>query len=107
MNLKRPIIFLDIEATGADATQDRIVELACIKMHPDRHTEERHHRFNPGVRIPAEVIAIHGITNEEALTYPRFTELAAGLMDFFDGCDFGGFGVTRFDVPILAEEFRR
>lgn len=107
MNLTRPIIFFDIEATGSDATRDRIVEIALIKRHPDGRLEEREHRFNPCVRIPSEVISIHGITNEDIANAPTFKELAAELLDFMACCDFGGFGISRFDIPILIEEFRR
>jgi DNA polymerase III subunit epsilon len=107
MNLKRPIIFIDIEATGADPSRDRIIEIALIKMAPDRSMEERVHRFNPGMRIPSEVIAIHGITNELLENEPPFRDLAPALVEFIADCDFGGFGLARFDVPILIEEFRR
>jgi DNA polymerase-3 subunit epsilon len=107
MKLERPIIFLDIEATGADASRDRIVEVALIKMRPDGSTEELVHRINPGVRIPAEVVAVHGITNEDVAQAPTFKELAPSLMEFMNCCDFGGFGITRFDIPILSNEFAR
>ena len=35
LELKRPIVFFDIESTGLDPESDRIVELAAIKIHPD------------------------------------------------------------------------
>jgi DNA polymerase III subunit epsilon len=107
MNLVRPLIFIDIEATGADALRDRIVEIALIKRLPDGSISERLERINPGVRIPVETIAVHGITNEAVAEAPYFRELAPSLLDFMDGCDFGGFGIARFDIPILVEEFRR
>ena len=107
MILSRPVIFLDIEATGTDTTRDRIVELALIKVYPDNHREEKIVRVNPGVKISAEVIAIHGITNEDVAGAPSFKEMAAVLFGFMEGSDFGGFGITRFDIPLLTEEFKR
>lgn len=107
MNLVRPIIFFDIEATGADATRDRLVEIALIKRAPDGQTEEKVLRVNPGVRIPTEVIAVHGITNEAIATAPFFREIAQDLFTFMQNCDLGGFGICRFDIPLLTEEFRR
>ncbi len=107
MKFTRPLIFLDIEATGADATRDKVVELALIKTHPDGRREEKILRINPGVRISAEVIAVHGITNEDIAQAPPFKEVAISLLDFMDGCDFAGFGISRFDIPILVEEFKR
>ncbi len=107
MKIVRPIIFFDIEATGTDTTRDRIVEIALIKTFPDGRTEEKVQLINPGVKISAEVIAIHGITNEAIATAPSFKQVAPELLNFMDGCDFGGFGITRFDIPILIEEFKR
>src|SRR6266700_3207252 len=107
MNLLRPLIFLDIEATGADSSRDRIVEIALIKTLPNGKREEKTLRINPGVKISAEVIAIHGISNDDVANAPAFKDIAISLLDFMEGCDFAGFGVTRFDIPILIEEFRR
>ncbi len=107
MKLNRPIIFLDIEATGSDATRDRIVEIALIKRMPDGSLEERAHRVNPGVRIPIEATAIHNISNEDVASSPAFREIAPALLDFMKDCDLGGFGISRFDIPILVEEFKR
>ena len=108
MNLQRPLIFLDIEATGTDTTRDRIVEIALIKIPPgDARREEKVIRVNPGIKISSEVIAIHGISNADVAGAPAFREIAPTLLDFMEGCDFGGFGITRFDIPILTEEFKR
>ncbi len=107
MKLTRPLIFFDIEATGTDTTRDRIVEIALIKNHPDAKREEKVARVNPGIKISSEVIAIHGITNEDVANSPSFKEVAVSLLDFMEGCDFGGFGITRFDIPLLIEEFKR
>lgn len=104
---QRPIIFLDIEATGADATRDRIVEIALIKRHPDGRMEERVQRINPGMRIPAEVVMVHGISNEDVAQCPSFREVAPSLLEFIEGCDLAGFGIGRFDIPLLTEEFSR
>ena len=107
MKLARPLIFLDIEATGTDAHRDRIVEIALIKIHPDARREEKILRIHPGVRISAEVIAVHGITNEDVANAPPFKDVAISLLDFMEGCDFAGFGIARFDLPLLIEEFKR
>lgn len=107
MKLTHPLVVLDLEATGADAQRDRIVEIALIKVHPDGRREEFIHRVNPGIRIPSEVIAIHGITNDDIAKAPSFKDLAIPALDFLEGCDLAGFGISRFDVPLLIEEFKR
>ena len=104
MKLLRPLITFDIEATGTDPQRDRIVEIALIKEHPSGKREEQVHRINPGVKIPAEVVALHGISNEAVSHCPAFKDVALPILDFMEGSDLAGFGIQRFDIPLLTEE---
>lgn len=105
--LKRPIIFLDLETTGLILELDRIIEMSLLKIHPDGRQEEYLQRFDPGIKIPEESIAIHGITNEALKGQPRFFEKAGELMEFFGDCDLGGYAMHRLDIPMLIKEFER
>lgn len=107
LNLKRPIIFFDLETTGTSVTSDRIVEISLIKVHPDGHTEEKSRRINPERHIPEESTAIHHITDEDVKDAPTFRQVAKSLHDLFDGCDIAGYNSNKFDVPLLIEEFGR
>lgn len=105
--LKNPIVFLDLETTGINIVTDRIVEIALLKINRDGSEEEVVHRINPGIPIPEESSAIHGITDEDIKDKPAFNEVAKNLAKFMEGCDFAGFNSNRFDIPLLAEEFLR
>ncbi len=107
LSLKRPIVFFDLETTGTDNVRDRIVELAFIKLLPDGTKEKYVKRINPGMPIPAESSAIHGITDEDVKNCPQFKQIAHELFDWIKGCDMGGYNSSKFDVPLLAEEFLR
>ena len=107
LNLNRPIVFFDIEATGLNIATDRIVELCYIKLLPDRSQEERTLRFNPGIHISAEATAVNGITDADVAHEPRFRDLAPELEGVFAGCDLAGFNSNSFDIPMLVEEFIR
>lgn len=110
LELKRPIIFFDIESTGLDPETDRIVELAAIKFNPDGTTEERNRRFNPLAPIPKEATAVHGITDADVKDEPPFYKVARGengIAAFFKGCDLGGFNIVYFDIPLLQKELER
>jgi DNA polymerase-3 subunit epsilon len=107
LKLKNPIIFLDLETTGINIANDRIVEIALIKVSVDGSEEEKSLRINPGVPIPLETSIIHGIYDEDVKDEPTFKEVAKMLAKFMEGCDLGGFNSTRFDIPLLAEEFLR
>lgn len=105
LNLKKPIIFFDLETTGLNITHDKIVELSYIKVYPNGDEEEKTLRINPGCHIPEEASAVHHITDEDVKDAPLFKDIAKNLSKVFEGCDIAGFNSNRFDVPMLSEEF--
>ncbi len=105
--LKRPIVFFDLEATGTDPAKDRIVELAFVKIAPDGKQDKYVKRINPNIPIPPEVTLIHGIADEDIKNSPLFKQIAHNLYEWLRGCDFGGYNSSKFDLPMLAEEFLR
>jgi DNA polymerase-3 subunit epsilon len=107
LTLKRPIIFFDLETTGTDHAKDRIVELAFIKLSPDGKKDKLVKRINPGIPIPPETTAVHGITDEDVKNCPSFKQIASTLYEWMRGCDLGGYNSSKFDLPLLAEEFLR
>lgn len=107
LNLSKPIVFLDLETTGIDIVNDRIVEIALLKISTDGSEEELLHLINPEIPIPAEASRIHGITDEDVAGKPVFKEVAKNIVKFIEGCDLAGFNSNRFDIPLLAEEFLR
>ncbi len=107
LSLKKPIIFFDLETTGTDAAKDRIIDMALVKLMPDGTRESFIKRVNPGIPIPAETTAIHGITDEDVKDSPTFKQVAHNLYEWMKNCDLGGYNSARFDLPMLAEEFLR
>jgi DNA polymerase-3 subunit epsilon len=106
-SLSRPLAFFDLETTGLSLSSDRIVELALIRISPHGDVLERVRRFNPGIPIPPEATAIHGITDEDVADQPPFSATARSLVDLLDSCDLAGFNIRRFDLPLLLSEFKR
>ncbi|MDX9848327.1 MAG: 3'-5' exonuclease [Tenuifilaceae bacterium] len=107
INIKNPLVFIDLETTGIDVVNDRIVEIAALKILPNGKQEVKTRRINPTIPIPAESTAIHGITNDDVKNEPTFKEIAKSLAQFMEGCDLAGFNSNKFDFPLLAEEFLR
>jgi DNA polymerase-3 subunit epsilon len=107
LNLKRPIVFFDLETTGTDTAKDRIVELAFVKINTDGSRDKYVKRINPQMPIPVESSAIHGIYDADVADAPTFKQIGHELNNWIKGCDFGGYNSTRFDLPLLAEEFLR
>jgi DNA polymerase-3 subunit epsilon len=107
MQLDRAIVFFDIESTGLSVTKDKIVQISLLKILPDKKEQSLTFTLNPEIPIPAEVVAIHGITDEQVKNKPKFVEVAQEIFDFVNECDLAGFNLLKFDVPMLLEEFIR
>ncbi len=107
VQLNRPVVFLDLETTGLSLTQDRIVEIAMLKVMPDGTSQKKRKLINPEKKIPAEVSAIHGITDEMVKDAPLFKVAANEIRQFMDNADLAGYNSNKFDWPLLMEEFLR
>lgn len=105
--LRRPLAVLDIEATGTSPFHDRIVEIAVLRLEPGGGSELRCKRVNPGMPIPPEATRVHGITDADVADEPGFARIARALSAFVGDSDLAGFGIARFDVPLLQAEFQR
>lgn len=107
LTLERPLAVFDLETTGTNVTQDRIVEIAIIKVYPDGREEEYYKRINPTIPIPAVVSEIHGIYDADIADAPTFADQADELAAFIAEADLAGYNSNKFDIPVLAEEFLR
>ncbi|MCG3204491.1 MAG: DNA polymerase III PolC-type [Elusimicrobia bacterium] len=107
IEIKRPVIFFDLETTGLDQKYDRIIEIGAVKIYPDGKREVLTMKINPLMRISAEISALTGISNEEVEKAPTFAQAAPEIASFFEGCDLGGYNIARFDVKVMTEEFKR
>jgi DNA polymerase-3 subunit epsilon len=109
MNIKlnKPIIFLDLEATGLSIGSDRIVEICLLKLNIDNSTETKTQKINPEMPIPDVVSQIHGIFDKDVIDCQTFKQAAPELLRFIGNADFAGYNSNKYDIPLLAEEFLR
>ncbi len=107
LQLQKPIIFFDLEATGLNIAQDRIVEIGIVKVYPSGEKETYVKKINPTIPIPLEVSEIHGIYDVDVIQAPTFKEIGQELIDFIGNADLAGYNSNRFDIPLLLEEFYR
>jgi DNA polymerase III subunit epsilon len=107
VELDRPLVFLDLETTGLSTKEDRIVEMAIIKVSPQGDVVEKVRRFNPEMPIPKEASAVHGIYDEDVKDEALFRIRARSLFEQLDPCDLAGFNIRRYDLPLLVAEFKR
>ena len=107
LQLKRPLVFIDLETTGTNLSTDRIVEIAIIKVFPDGSRAVKQKIINPQIPIPKSSSDIHGITDDKVKDAPTFKQVANELKQFIDDADLSGYNSNRFDIPLLMEEFLR
>jgi len=107
LNLKRPLAFFDLEATGINVGADRIVEIAILKAMPDGSEIVKTWRVNPEMPIPLQTSLIHGIYDEDIANEPTFKALAVEISEFIGESDLAGYNSNKFDIPMLLEEFLR
>jgi DNA polymerase-3 subunit epsilon len=110
-SLPRDLVFVDLETTGGNAAFHRITEVGIVRMKDDRVVEEWSSLVNPECRIPAYIEAFTGISNEMVAGAPRFSEVAALVLEKLrppapESPIFVAHN-ARFDYSFLRTEFRR
>ena len=107
LNIQKPLVIFDLETTGLDMVNDRVIQLSYIKVYPDGKETRGDMLINPEKHIPEVVEQLTGIKDADVADKPTFKQVAAKLNEEFTGCDFAGFNSNNFDIPMLAEEFLR
>lgn len=118
LNLKRPLLFFDIESTGLNIASDSIVELSFVKILPQEgganetviktwrlcpwdYVNNCQKKMDPGAQ------KVHGIADDDVKDCPKFQDVVAEIGSFMADSDLAGFNSAKFDLPMLAEEFER
>lgn len=107
LTLERPLAFFDLETTGVRIGQDRIIQIGIVRIMPDGTRETYQTLVKPGIPIPAEASAVHGLYDSDVEDAEPLEELASEVLKELEGCDLAGFNCLRFDIPFLAEELLR
>ncbi len=107
LNLKRPIVFFDLETTGLNISADRIVEISLLKITVDGGEKQQTWLINPEMPVSKESVSVHGYTDEFLAGKPTFREKAREIAEFIGTSDLAGYNILKFDVPLLVEEFMR
>lgn len=107
LRLTRPLVCVDLEATGVWPGQDRIVQIATATIFPDGRVSTWSSLVNPEQAIPAAAQTIHGISDTMVASSPTFAQLAPEIATLLAERDLTGYNVERYDRRLLAAEFRR
>ena len=99
-------VMLDLETTGGNAVHDRITEIAAVRIENGVETACWSTLVNPGVRIPAFIQSLTGISDAMVATAPAFEEVAGTLLELLEGAVFVAHNV-RFDHSFVVNELAR
>jgi DNA polymerase-3 subunit epsilon len=101
-----PIALIDLETTGRDASVDRVVEVGIAVGRNGDVIARYNWLINPGIPIPAEVQAVHGISDADVKDSPRFETVAHEIAAALVGCIPAAYNAA-FDRAFLVNEFGR
>ena len=106
--MEKKLIVLDTETTGLEVEQGhRVIEIGAVLLDGRKRTDQHFHTFlNPQRAIDEEAQKVHGISNEQLLDEPEFSEIAEQFLEFVDG------GIliihnAAFDLGFLNAELKR
>lgn len=101
------IVAFDLETTGLDPKEDRIVEFAFILLDTEMEELDRWTDIvNPGRPIPREAANVHGITDEDVTGAPAFGHVAPLVQRLVDDAVLMAYN-HEFDIPFLDAELKR
>ena len=101
-----PLVLIDFETTGRDASEDRIIEIGIVHLQSGEITLKKSILINPGMPIPPDSTAVHGIKDEDVAKERRFHEVLPELLELLDGRIPAAYNAS-FDRGFLLEEFAR
>lgn len=96
-----PLIVMDVETTGLDPSQDRVIELGLAW-----NGGQESWLVNPGKPIPAASTEVHGLTDKMVANAPSFGEVAPKVMELMNGKIPVAYN-AGFDRSFLLAELRR
>ncbi|MCH9627979.1 MAG: 3'-5' exonuclease DinG [Chlamydiales bacterium] len=103
--MSKRLIYYDTETTGVRPEKDRIIEIAAYDPKQKREFEML---INPGIPIPKEASAIHGISDEMVASAPSFAEVGALFIAFCEGeTVLVAHNNDNFDKHFLVQECQR
>ena len=101
----QPLAFVDLETTGATASQDRITEIGIILV-DENGVEEWSTLVNPETHISGFIENLTGISNDMVADAPRFGDIASRVFKMLEGRVFVAHN-ARFDYAFLKQSFLR
>lgn len=102
----RPLVFIDIETTGASHHSSRVLEIGALRVENNKIVKKYKQLVNPDEHVPSFITGLTGITNEHVWNMPKFADVASDIEDIFTDAIFIAHNVA-FDYSFIKTEFKR
>ncbi|MFT6589747.1 MAG: DNA polymerase-3 subunit epsilon [Rhodoferax sp.] len=99
-------VLLDLETTGGNPVQDRITEIAAVRIEGGQEVARWSTLVNPGTTISSFIQNLTGISNAMVAEAPSFDAVATRLTELLRGAVLVAHNV-RFDHGFLLNEYAR
>jgi DNA polymerase-3 subunit epsilon len=113
LTLNRPLVFLDLEATGTDPQEARIIQIGALRFDPkDQPPSEGtplllNRLVDPQEPIPEQVAELTGIDDADVKDADVFAAVADEVRRMIQDADLAAYNGLRYDIPLLEAEFER
>jgi len=113
LSLDRPLVVLDLEATGTDPQKARIIQVAANRLETrsevmgPRQTVMYTEIVNPGVPVDDRILDLTGITQGELDDGAPWPTVADRLGSLIEDADLAGYNILSYDLPLLEAEYER
>jgi len=94
------VVAVDLETTGLDSNEDRIIEIGAVKFREDEILDQWSSFINPGRSIPLYVTQLTGINNSDVAKAPPLANVQQKLRTFIGNAPILGHNI-RFDISFL------
>jgi DNA polymerase III subunit epsilon len=97
---------IDIETTGLSAKTNRVIEIGLVKVRNYKIVDRYETLINPGTYIPGFISQLTGITNDDIVDAPFFSDVAEDIKQFIGDTILSGHNLS-FDSSFIKYEFFR
>lgn len=107
LSLLETTVVFDLETTGPDKENDRIVEINIKRFEEGVQVTSFEELVNPGIPIPAGASEVHGIKDQDVAEKPRLDHWIDTILELMRGAVLMGYNILNFDIPLLDNEIQR
>lgn len=111
LHLERPLVFFDLEATGTDPQDARVIQIGMQRFVPANGgvtlTDTLHGLVDPQQDVPEQVTSLTGISTADVRQAPPFDDWADRIAALVEDADLAGYNAIAYDLPLLDAEFQR